>query len=198
MVMKFGAFFQTVTDIGGISGLILGIKYLISYFNQPRIKVLSLDPERDIRIYTYARKGWRRKFVNLHVENNKKCPAISAVATLELLSVPPGIQRHFERIYYLHWADVPYSSKSKRPEPVEIYKGEMRLDIAFTCSDQRTPGCWIAIPLALRYPMDHQAYLPPGEYKIEIDIYCKNGRGAKRSYKIISPDIWEDLNMVEL
>ena len=47
-------------------------------------------------------------------------------------------------------------------------------------------------------PEPNQAYLPPGEYEVEIIITCENGKGDKRRYKILSPQRWDELNMIEI
>lgn len=71
--------------------------------------------------------------------------------------------------------------------------------MVFSQDNQQIPGCWIAIPFALSeaQPGWNQAYLPPGEYEVEIAISLDNGKGDRRKYKITSPSGWLDLSMTE-
>ena len=52
-----------------------------------------------------------------------------------------------------------------------------------------TPGCWIAIPLALaRTDMAGQAYLPPGEYTVRLRVVWDESRWVEEDFRLISPD----------
>jgi hypothetical protein len=106
---------------------------------------------------------------------------------------------NLERQYYLHWADVDYSARTTEAQPINLGKGQRRLDVVFSQNNQQIQGCWIAIPFALSgaQPWPNQAYLPPGEYEVEIALSLDNGRGDKRRYKITTPSNWSDLNMIE-
>ena len=73
--------------------------------------------------------------------------------------------------------------------------------MVFTCQNQTLPGCWIAIPNALLTPnLNNQTYLPPGNYKVKIDVLCNNGKGDSRIYRITSPNSpnnWQNLDCDE-
>ena len=101
--------------------------------------------------------------------------------------------------YTLHWAEVSYSEGSTQNRPIDLGPDGRRLDVVFTDEQQQMPGCWISIPIALRGGLNNnQAYLPPGDYIVEISVTCRNGKGDTRSFKIRSPQAWQDLQMVRL
>jgi hypothetical protein len=52
--------------------------------------------------------------------------------------------------------------------------------------------------MALSYPVQNQFYLPPGEYKIKIIVDCENGKWDNKTYIIISPSQWIELDIEEL
>lgn len=57
-------------------------------------------------------------------------------------------------------------------------------------------GSWIAIPIALSVPNEaNQAYLPPGNYKVEISVKCENGVGDTKIFNIKSPENWNELDI---
>ncbi len=170
---------------------------IIQILFKPKLKILAFDRERDINIYTHPKGDWIRKFVNLHIEYRPTKPAEVCYAILRLIKKPRGTKQ-LANIYYIHWADVPYSYVSRSPEPINIFRGEARLDVAFTHKRQRLKGCWLAIPLALSHPFRNQAFLPPGEYEIEIEICSATAKGDKKKYRLTSPKKWEGLNMEEL
>ena len=103
---------------------------------------------------------------------------------------------HLKGQHAIHWADVPYSGRTTGAEPVDIGSEIRRLDVVFT--DENSPGgAWLSIPMALSMPkITHQAYLPPGEYQIEITVSCENGRGDSKKFRVISPQAWTDLDAV--
>jgi hypothetical protein len=41
----------------------------------------------------------------------------------------------------------------------------------------------------------NQAYLPPGQYNIEIQVRCENGKGDKAKFKITSPKVSATLDI---
>lgn len=194
---------EIIFKIGGPAGLIsivwLIIKDVIAFFKRPKLNILPFDASKDLRTFNYYDMGWIRKFANLHIENRKNKTAITSLAILKVTSHPSNVV-HLERQYHLHWADVDYSMRTVEPQPVNIGRGQRRLDIVFSQEGQQIPGCWIAIPLALSQVNlgQNQAYLPPGEYEVEVAISCENGRGDKRQYKIVSPEEWLNLSMMEM
>lgn len=142
----WGAFLSTIALIWNITRDYPKLK-------KPKLKILPLNPDRDIKKYEYP----------------------------------------------LHWADIKYTFLTDTAQPIDIHKKfKKRLDVAFTCKDQKFPGCWIAIPFALKSPSMSQGYLPPGKYEIEIEILCANGKGDKKKYTIFSPQEWDKLNITEL
>lgn len=57
-------------------------------------------------------------------------------------------------------------------------------------------GSWIAIPIALSVPNEaNQAYLPPGDYKVEISVKCEKGIGDTKIFTIKSPENWNELDI---
>ncbi|MHA1395916.1 MAG: hypothetical protein ACTSRZ_20625 [Promethearchaeota archaeon] len=195
--MNLSVLIDYTAKVGGFTGLALTIKEIVHYLKRPKLKIKKLDPNIDLRKVQYEEEKDIRKFICLHIENNKKELARCSTAKMEVLSSSENF-RTLERLYYLHWADSPIGKKTTISEPVDIYKGERRLDVAFTCKNQKFPGCWIAVPISLKYQDQNQAYLPPGEYEVEIEVNCTNGRGEKKRYKIISPEKWDDLDIVEI
>jgi len=193
---------ETIFKIGGLAGLISVIwliaKDLFAFFRRPKLRLLPFDVTKDCRIFHYSDSDWDRKFANLHVENTHSKTAVNCLAVLTILSCPANVV-HLERQYYLHWADVDYSARTTEAQPINLGKGQGRLDVVFSQDNQQFPGCWIAIPFALSeaQPRPNQAYLPPGEYEVEIAISLDNGQGDKRKYKITSPSSWSNLSMTE-
>jgi len=103
---------------------------------------------------------------------------------------------NLEPVYSLHWAGVDYTLQTTGAEPVDIGPEPRRLDVVFTQEGQSLMGCWIAMPIALSGMMVmNQAYLPPGEYYVEIQVRCENGKGDKAEFKITSPEVWVMLDM---
>lgn len=145
--------------------------------------------------YHFADTGWHRKFFNLRVFNNGKTTAKRCVAVLEILNNPKRAEI-LDKHLTLHWADVDYSIRTNDPQPIDIGKEPRRLDVVFTDKDINAKGCWVAIPMALTLPQNTgQAFLPKGEYTVEISVNCENGKGDKKKFKIISPDKWTDLEI---
>ena len=196
-------FVDIILKIGGLAGLIsilwLIAKDLVAFFRKPRLSILPFDLSKDLRVFHYKDVGWIRKFANICIENSKIRVATHCVATLTFIRVPSNVS-HLERQYYLHWADVDYSARTIEAQPIDLGRGQRRLDVVFTQDDQQMPGCWLAMPLALcqSQPDQNQAYLPPGKYEVQIVISSDNGRGDKRSYSITSPTQWSGLNMSEM
>ena len=194
---------EIIFKIGGLAGLIsivwLIIRDIIAFLKRPKLNILPFDPTKDLRIFNYYDTGWIRKSANLYIENGKTKTAINSLAILKVTSHPSNVV-HLERQYHLHWADVDYSMRTIEPQLVNIGRGQRRLDVVFSQKDQQIPGCWIAIPLALSqvHLRQNQAYLPPGEYEVEVAIICENGRGDKRKYKIVSPEEWLNLSIMEM
>jgi len=123
--------------------------------------------------------------------------ATRCVAILKILSKPQNAT-NLEPEYSLHWAGVDYTLQTTGAEPVDIGPEPRRLDVAFTQAGQPMSGCWIAMPIALSgILLMNQAYLPPGEYKVEIQARCQNGKGDKGKFTITSPQTrdWDMLDM---
>ena len=175
------------------------LKDVVAFFRRPKLKIVRFDTAKDLRVFEYYDTGWVRKFANLYIENTKTQIATNCNAVLKPVSIPPNVT-HLERQYNLHWSDVGYSMRTVGAQPIDIEKSQKRLDVVFSQKGQQIPGCWIAIPFALSQtqPKQNQAYLPPGEYEIEVVIDCENGRGDRCRYRIVSPEEWLDLSMVEM
>ncbi len=194
---------EVIFKIGGLAGLIsvlwLLVKETVTFLRRPRLELLTFDSTKDLRVFKYRDTGWVRKFANVHIQNSKVKVAMNCVATLSVVSAPPNVV-HLERQYYLHWGDVEHSYRTTEPQPINLGRGQRRLDVVFTQENQKLPGCWITVPLALSQasPGQNQAYLPPGEYEVEIVISSDNGRGDKGRYRITSPTLWSSLDMAEM
>ena len=194
-----------LTIIGSLLGIATAIRVFgkdgWNFYKRPKLQILEFDRSRDLRTFSLPDKQILGKFANLHINNLNEITATRCVATITILKTPPDVSLN-ENCFALHWADVVYSSKSTGADPVTIGPEPRRLDIAFTTPNQTIPGCWIAIPIALSNVLvignqePNQVYLPPGEYEIEISVRCENGKGAKANFKLISPRIWQNLDMI--
>ncbi len=176
-------------------GFILNtIKDIGTWRKQPKLKI-DFDEKVDLKEYDFLDNGWHRKFFNLRVRNTGKETAKRCVAILIMVEKPKNAT-NIEPSYTLHWAGVPYSLQTTGAEPVELGSEHRRLDVAFTDRDITANGCWVAIPMALTIPQKTgQAFLPKGEYIVEISVNCENGKGDKKKFKIISPKKWDKLNV---
>jgi hypothetical protein len=196
LILQFGS-------LAGLFSLIyVVIKDYYRWKKSPKLKIACLNKTQDIRVFniTGLPSFPIRKFVNMQIRNKKRnITARGCIATIKFIKKPSNVT-HLEREYTLHWADIPYSGRTTGSEPVDIIS-DWRLDAVFTCQNQTLPGCWIAIPNALLNPNLHnQTYLPPGEYKVRIDILCDNGKGDFGIYIITSPDSpinWQNLDCNE-
>lgn len=187
--------------IGGLAGLVsliwLLIKDLIRFHQRPKLQV-TFKKDRDLNTFFFEDTKWLRKFANLHIKNNGRDTAKRCVAILRILKKPQGAT-NIEDEYALHWAGVSYTLQTTGAEPVDIGPEPRRLDVVFTHKGQKINGCWIAMPLALSGSLRrNQAYLIPGEYEVEIEVRCENGKGDKAKFKIISPRKWENLDFDEI
>ena len=188
--------------IGGLAGLAsfiwLILKDGIKFFNRPKLQI-TFRKDRGLRTWSYEDTKWIRKAVTLQIKNNRKDTAKRCVGVLRILNKPQDAT-NIEDEYPLHWAGVPYTAlTTSGAEPVDIGPEPRRLDVVFTDQGQPHNGCWLAIPLALSGSLKrNQAYLLPGEYKVEIEVKCENGKGDKAKFKIISPQNWEDLGFNKL
>lgn len=173
-------------------------KDILDYLNQPRLKIEKIDKSRDLKIFpAIGPYGYERKFANLHIKNIGQKTAKRCIATFKILERVPGVQCIDTKILtVLHWADGDISEITSKSEPVEIGPEGRRLDIAFTDRDQHFEGCWVAIPFTLSGNIQmNYAYMPPGEYKIQIEVSCENGKGDKMVLKLTSPQKWQDIDM---
>ena len=138
-----------------------------------------------------------RRFVHLEVVSRKGRVARKCVAKAIVLRHPADVTVLDEE-FSLHWADTPYSTVSTEAEPVDIGAKAKRLDIAFTVS-QYSGQSWLATPLALAVPQKSpQAALPPGEYVVQVTVSCEDGKGDAKTFKLISPRDWQDLQADDL
>jgi hypothetical protein len=62
----------------------------------------------------------------------------------------------------------------------------------------RGEGCWLARPSALENPDPRlEAYLSPGQYRIEVTTGCENGKGDSREFTLESATSWHELVIVD-
>ncbi len=186
--------------IGGLAGLIsffyLAIKDFVKFWQKPELSI-SYRNDRDLRVFTYERDGFRRKFVTLHVKNTGKETAKRCVAIMNVLKKPTE-SSPVEEQYHLHWASVPISGLTTGAEPIEIGREVARLDVLFTQDNQEVPGCWAAVPFALAGNIgSNQMYFPPGEYVIEVLVTCENGKESRIQFKLTPPIQWDGLHIHE-
>jgi hypothetical protein len=162
---------------------------------KPRLKILDFEKEQNLRDWHFRDTGWLRRAIALDVQNEEGLTAEKSVAIMRIIDKPQTVTR-IERQYHLHWADVPYSMRTTGAEPIDIEGGvSRRLDVVFTDRDTGGEGCWIAIPMALTAPHStRQAYLPPGQYKVRIEVSCANGTGDSKTLRITSPSHWRALD----
>jgi len=173
------------------------VKDLFKLCQKPRLKII-FKKDVDLRTFYFEDTKWTRKFANLHTKNKGRDTAKRCVAILRVLKKPYNAT-NIEDEYALHWAGVDYTAQTTGAEPVDIGPEPRRLDIVFTHEGQSVSGCWIAIPLALSGSLrENQAYLVPGEYEVDIEVKCENGKGDKVRFKIVSPSKWEDLDINKL
>lgn len=188
--MDWSLFFGLVgTVIGLVSFTWQVVRELIDWRRRPRLTINKFDKARDIRVFRFPR-GFRRKFVTLHVTNSGRMLATRAVATLEILQYPDEFVSN-ERSFALHWAGVKYRRLTSGAEPVDIGSEGRRLDIAFTEDENSiAAGSWVAFPLSLSDPRKHQGYLPPGEYLLRIRVSFAGGKASEYDLRLFSPAGW--------
>jgi hypothetical protein len=191
MTFKVIGFLAALAALAAFIGKIT--QSCFKYFQKPYLHII-FDSDKDLRIWIFHDTGWTRKFATLHIKNKRKETAKRCVAVLRILKKPQTAQ-NTENEYSLHWAGVDYTMQTTGAEPVDIGPEPRRLDVVFTQQGQSIEGCWAAIPFALSGQINrNQAYLPPGDYEVEIEVKCENGKGGKARFRITSPIRWNDLN----
>jgi hypothetical protein len=200
-MIDWSKFIEIIFKVGGLAGLAsffwLLTRDLVSFCKKPRLE-LTFEKTRDLRTFQFQDTGWVRKFATLHVRNKRNQTAMRCVANLQIIRRPPQVT-NLEDQYALHWAGVDYTALTTGAQPIDLGAELIRLDVLFTQQGQNTSGCWIAVPFTLSGSLtNNQAYLPPGEYKVQIKITCENGKGDKARFKIISPAVWDGLDMQTL
>jgi len=131
--------------------------------------------------------------VHFEVSSRKGRFARNCVAKARIVEHPENVTI-LQEVYPLHWADAPYSTVSTEAEPVDIGAEVRRLDVAFTVSHSSGQS-WIAMPLALAVPDKAPlATLSRGEYVLEVEVSCENGKGDSAMLRLTAPDNWEDLH----
>lgn len=194
-----------VFKVGSLSGMLSLIIWIgtriYGWFKRPKLKI-EFDKDRDLIVWeTYHNgmsKKWTRKFLNCQVLNTGKDTAKRCEAVVTVLDCTNNMNHLRREKYAIHWADTPYSGRTTGGYPVDIGSAPQRLDIVF--ADKNSPeGAWLAIPFALLQPdMTKQVFLPPGAYNIEMKVFCSNGSGDSKKFKVISPQTWTDLDAVEI
>lgn len=187
--------------IGGLAGLAsfiwLVIKDVAKFCRKPELHI-SYRSERDLRIFTYEKEGFKRKFVTLHVHNTGKDTARRCVAIMNTIKKPTEAMIIDEQ-YHLHWANVPISNLTTGAEPIDIGQEVVRLDVLFTQENQDVPGCWAAVPFALSGNLgSNQMYFSPGEYEFEVIVSCENGKESRMRFKLTPPTRWDELHIHRL
>ena len=192
--MNLTSTFDIVSKIGGLTGLLLLVLKVVEYIKRPK---LDISLKKYVNEFYYHDIQITRKFVRLKIENTKKKAAHKAVAVLTIKNIPVELFNLAEE-YVLHWCDLPYRYLTNTPEPITIYhRPAMFVDVVFTAEDQEMPGCWVATQFALtdQSQPKGQFYLPAGEYTVEVEVFCENGRGDRKTYRLSSPKKWEGLDL---
>ena len=193
---------EIIFKVGGLAGLAsfvwLLIKDLIKFCRKPKLEI-TFERDRDLRTFQFQdNSGWVRKCATLHVRNKGNQTAKRCVANLRITRRPTETV-NIEDQYALHWADIDYSARTSGAQPIDLGSELIRLDVVFTQQSQGLSGCWVAIPFALCGNLGrNQAYLPPGEYEVEIEVNCENGKGHGAKFNIVSPAAWDGLDMAAL
>ncbi len=189
---------STFFDASGIAGLVAliwqAIDKFISFRRRPQLRFLPFDRQRDLRTWeTGQPNAPKRKFFTLEVVNTGKRAAVRCVATLRIEKFPPNFKSDDPR-FALHWASAPVDDRTSGTHPVDIGSEGNRLDVVFTIENQSVAGSWVATPLAMVMPVQHQAYLPTGSYEGVVEVKCDNGAGQTLRVRIYSPSNWLDLD----
>ena len=192
---------EILFKIGGLAGLAAFIRLLIAdlarWFRKPRLKI-SFRKDLALRTWFFEDTRWERKTATLDIRNKGKDTAKRCVGVLRILK-NPQTATNLEEEFALHWAGVDYTAQTTGAEPVDIGIEPRRLDVVFTDRNQPHEGSWIAIPLALSGSLRrNQAYLTPGDYEVEIEVSCENGKGDRAKFKIHSPEDWVNLDFDRL
>jgi len=188
---------ENIFRFGSMAGLYLLIKDMIHIYNRPKL-IITFDKERDLRIWNFKDTKWIRKFANLHIKNIGKYTATRCVAIMKVLKKPNNAI-NIQDEYSLHWADLEYTLATASEQTTDIGRHQRRLDVVFTQREQSIEGAWVSMGLALSGDLDrNQAYFPPGEYEVEIEVTCESGSGDRKMFRITSPNQWEDLFMEPL
>jgi hypothetical protein len=185
--------------IGSAAGAYAFIRLLFQdlkyFFVKPKLTI-EFNPREDLQIWAvgppYLKKSTLRKVATVHVRNTGKNDARECEAFLEIIEKSKVINKSFP----LHWADTLYNAFSTSIEPITIRGLPRRLDVVFTEQGRRLKGCSIAASQALATGLKRDQFLlTQGEYKARISVRCSNGRGARRTFLVKSPDSWNNLIM---
>lgn len=193
---NWGSFF----DLGGIAGFVSLLWQSITHFTtwrgRPRLRIRPLDAERDVRIWQLMLIPGivdHQRVFSLQIWNRGARVARHVVGVLTFTKLPPGAG-HLDRRIGLHWGDFDYDPATTGAQAVDIAGNEEhRLDVAFARQSQQVPGAWAAMPLALAAPTPNQAYLPTGQYEVEVTVTSDNAARARARFVLTSPSQWNDL-----
>lgn len=209
--------------IGGLAGLAAFLWNICTsikrYLDRPKLKIV-LDPQWKSRPVKYVDTGIIRKVSELVVRNEGNI-ARRCIATLKVVEKSTEAE-NLDNEHNLHWVDVDYSLKTNEPETIDIGSEPRRFDVVFTpkhefkieekvpvnvaptppppkilgTTEAQSEGSWIATPIALSAPNEaNPAYLPLGNYKVEISVKCENGDGDTKIFTIKSPENWNELDI---
>lgn len=194
------------------------------YLDRPNLKI-ELDPQWKSKLMKYVGTEIVGKVSGLFVRNDGKILARRCIATLKVLEKPIEAKNldnehnlHWADVDYSLKTNEPETidigSEPRRFDVAFTPKHEFKIDEELPANAgptsptpppplisekfQETPskGSWIAIPIALSVPSEaNQAYLPPGNYKVEISVKCENGLGDTKIFNIKSPENWNELDI---
>jgi len=186
-----------VAILGAVSGVSSLFIWIVNSLRKPKL-VLSQPYVRRWSISEGdVEQTWN--FVNFEV-TSKRGLAIGCEAKAIVIKHPNNVslvKELFKEGSGLHWADIPYISRSTGADRVDIGSAPQRLDVAFTVPNKSRQSN-LAMPIALNTmwitgSSVPQAILPEGEYIFNIKVSCANGKGDSKKIKLISPDNWQNL-----
>jgi hypothetical protein len=187
---------EQIKDIGSFAGLIALVWLLVRdlligalrAWRRPRLRIID-SSVRDLEINPVG----VRQFWHLEIENTGTKPAEHCEAILTIVRHPSDVTLS-QKKFYLHWVDTPYEDRVSSMTPVNI-AAHHRLDVVFSAPE--LPGVRVASGHALATGLvitDHY-FLPPGEYTVQVRIFCRNGKGLKKTFTLHSPRPKHDITV---
>jgi len=119
------------------------------------------------------------------------------MAMLHFTFTPSNVY-HLRGSYVLSWIDIKHYFQSANVGFIDITENPSCLEIAFTDTNRALSGCWVSSIDSISKRATMQTYMPEGMYEAVVEIYCGNGIGDRKKYKIFSPRNWDGLDIEEI